>query len=209
MKSRIRVLCVDDHPLVREALVDKIRAQRDMTVVASAEDGLESLSLFKQHRPDVTLMDLQLPVMSGVEAIRAIRQEHLDARIIAYTIYQDDEDIFRAWEAGASPFVVKTTLSDGLIMAIRDIHAGAPAIPSSVVMPIGRRTIGDSLTDRELEVVNLIARGMRNKEVAAMLRISENTVEAHVRNIFGKLKVRDRTAAVTVALRRGMIHLSA
>jgi two-component system NarL family response regulator len=206
-KHRIRVLCVDDHPLVREAVSRKIELQPDMKVVATAANGQEAVELFREHRPDVTLMDLHLPVLSGLEAIRAIRAEDNQARIITLTMYDGDEQIFRALRAGATTYVLKSTLSDDLVRVVREVHGGGRPIPSDVALHLAERTRRGILTDREIEVVELLATGMRNKEISGSLHISEDTVEAHLRNIFSKLNVKDRTAAVTVALRRGIIHL--
>jgi two-component system NarL family response regulator len=207
IKHRIRVLCVDDHPLVREAVSRKIELQPDMEVVATAANGQEAVELFRQHRPDVTLMDLHLPVLSGIEAILAIRAEDDQARIITLTMYDGDEQIFRALRAGATTYVLKSTLSDDLVRVVREVHAGGRPIPADVALHLAERTRRGILTHRETEVVELLATGMRNKEISSFLHISEDTVEAHLRNIFSKLNVKDRTAAVTVALRRGIIHL--
>jgi DNA-binding NarL/FixJ family response regulator len=206
-KPRIRVLCVDDHPLVREAITRKIDLQSDMKVVASAATGEQAVLQFREHRPDVTLMDLQLPAMSGLEAIRILRAEDATARIIVLTMYQGDEDIHRALNAGAAAYVLKSTVSDDLVRAVREVHAGQPSLSPDVAAQLATGAAQPRLTSREIMVVELIATGMRNKEIAAELRISEDTVEVHIRNIFTKLNVKDRTAAVTVALRRGIIHL--
>jgi DNA-binding NarL/FixJ family response regulator len=206
-QRRIRVLCVDDHPLVREGVMRKVELQSDMEVVATACTGEEAVALFRQHRPDVTLMDLQLPTMSGLEAIQAIRQHDADARIIVLTMSEGDEDIHRALRAGATTYVLKRTASDDLIGVLRDVYAGARPIPSETAAQLASRATHQVLTNRETMVVELIAKGMRNKEIAATLGISEDTAEVHVRNIFTKLNVRDRTAAAMVALRRGIIHM--
>jgi DNA-binding NarL/FixJ family response regulator len=205
--SRIRVLCVDDHPLVREAITRKIDLQHDMKVVAAAATGEQGILQFRERRPDVTLMDLQLPAMSGLDAIRVLRAEDATARIIVLTMYQGDEDIHRALQAGAAAYVLKSTVSDDLVRAVRDVHAGLLSISPDVAAHLASGATQARLTPREIMVVELIATGMRNKEIAAALRISEDTAEVHIRNIFAKLNVRDRTAAVTVALRRGIIHL--
>jgi DNA-binding NarL/FixJ family response regulator len=205
--ERIHVLCVDDHALIRDALTLKVDLQPDMTMVATAGTGEEGLACFQRHRPDVTLMDLQLPTMSGLEAIRAIRSEDPQARIIVLTMYEGDEDIYRAMEAGATAYLLKDTLADDLIRIIRDVHAGERPMPSDVAVRLAERGEYGTLTRREIQVVELIATGMRNKEIAGALNITEETVQAHVKNILSKLKVHDRTAAVTVALRRGIIHI--
>ena len=204
----IRILCVDDHRIVREGLELIIAKQPDMRVAASAASGEESIALFRQHRPDVTLMDLQLGAMSGVDAIRAIRGEHPDARIVVLTMFQGDEDIFRALQAGAATYLLKDTLSDDLIRVVREVHAGRHPVPPEVEARLAERAAGPTLTPREVQVVGLIAEGMRNKEIAAALGISDETVQVHVKSIFWKLKVKDRSAAMNVALRRGIIHLS-
>jgi two-component system, NarL family, response regulator len=203
----IRVLCVDDHPLVREAIVQKIDMQHDMEIVALASDGQQAIESYREHSPDVTLMDLQLPVRNGLEAIRAIRADDQEARIIVLTMYEGDEDIFRALRAGATTYLLKNTLSDDLVRVIREVHAGSSPMPADVAARLAERTKSESLTSREVEVIELAAEGMRNKEIAAALGLQVDTVEAHLRNIYWKLRVKDRTAAVTVALRRGFIHL--
>ena len=203
----IRVMCVDDHALIRDALTLKVDLQPDMRMVATAGNGEEALLCFRRHRPDVTLMDLQLPTMSGLDAIRAIRRQDPDARIVVLTMYEGDEDIYRAIEAGAITYLLKDTLADDLIRIVRDVHAGARPMPPDIAQRLAERDEHGTLTRREVQVVELIATGMRNKEIAGVLNISEETVQAHVKNILAKLKVPDRTAAVTMALRRGMIHI--
>lgn len=204
---RIRVLCVDDHPLVREGVMRKLDAQDDMQVVGSASTGEEALRQFDQWQPDVTVMDLNLPGMSGLDAISAIRRRSPDARIVVLTMYQGDEDIHRALEAGAAAYVLKTTVADDLVRVVREVHGGARPMSPAVATQLAARAVSPALTPREGRVVELMAQGMRNKEIAAALGISEDTVEVHARNMFSKLGVRDRTAAVTAALRRGIIHL--
>lgn len=206
-KSRIRILCVDDHPLVREGITRKIELQPDMQLVAAAVTGEEAIALFRQHRPDVTLMDLRLPTMSGLDAIRAIRKEDGSAKIVVLTMYQGGEDIHRALQAGATTYVMKNTASDDLIRVVREVHAGVRPIPPDTAVQLAAREFLAHLTPREMSVVELLAKGMRNKEIAAALGISEDTAEVHLRHIFDKLEVKDRTAAVMVALRRGIIHL--
>ena len=207
-ETPIRILCVDDHRIVREGIELIIARQPDMQVVASAAGGDESIELFRRHHPDVTLMDLQLGAMSGVEAIRVIRREHPEARIVVLTMYQGDEDIFRALQAGATTYLLKDTLSDDLIRVIREVHAGMHPVRADVEAALAERAAGPTLTPREVQVVGLIAEGMRNKEIAAALGISDETVQVHVKSIFWKLKVNDRSAAMNVALRRGIVHLS-
>jgi len=204
----IRLLCVDDHPVVRGGLQQFIDLQPDMTVVAAAATGEEALALYRQHHPDVTLMDLQLPGMSGLEAIRTIRSEDQDARVIVLTMYEGDEDIAKALDAGAMTYLLKDTLSQDLLRTIRDVHDGERRLPPNVAARLASRVSQHVLTPREVEIMTLIAKGMRNKEVASALAIAEETVHAHVKNIFAKLEVSDRTAAVAIAVRRGIIHLN-
>jgi two-component system, NarL family, response regulator len=207
-KSRIRILCVDDHRLVLAGIELMIGRQSDMQVVGSATTGEEAVSLFRQHKPDITLMDLQLPVMTGLEAIRAIRHMSPEARIIVLTMYHGDEDIHRALVAGASTYLLKDMLSDDLMRVIREVHAGQRALLPDVQSKLDERATRPSLTPREVQVTELIGRGLRNKEIAAELHISEETVQVHVKSILTKLSVNDRTAAVNVAMRRGIIHLA-
>ena len=208
MTPRIRILCTDDHRIVREGIALIINRQPDMRVVGSASSGEEAIALFRELKPDVTLMDLQLGGMSGVEAIRAIRQESPGARIVVLTMYQGDEDIYQALEAGATTYLLKDTLSDDLIRVIREVNAGRqPAVSEAVKEQLTRRAERPTLTPREVEVLALVAQGLRNREIALALTLSEETVQVHVRNILSKLDVKDRTGAVSVALRRGIIHL--
>ena len=204
--DRIRVLCVDDHRIVRDGLALIISQQADMTVVGAAATGEEAVALFRQLRPDVTLMDLQLPVMSGLEAIRQIRGINDAARIIVLTMYRGDEDIYRALSAGAATYLLKDTVADDLIRIIRAVHAGERPIPEDIKTRLEEHAEQPALTDREVEVLGLVYLGHRNKEIAALLNISEETVRVHLKNMFLKLRVSDRTAAVNVALRRGIIH---
>jgi two-component system NarL family response regulator len=192
--------------VVLEGISQKISSQGDMRVVGLATDGRQAVELFKRHRPDVTLMDLQLPTTSGLQAIRAIRDEDPKARIVVLTMYQGDEDIFRALESGAATYLLKDTLSDDLVRVVREVYAGSTSLPPNVATRLAARSTQRHLTMREVEVLERIAEGMRNKEIGAALRISEETVQVHVKNILAKLGVNDRTAAVTVAFRRGIIH---
>ena len=206
--ARIKVLCVDDHRIVREGIGLIIERQPDMEVVGSAATGEEAVDLARRVRPDVILMDLQLGAMSGVQAIRAIRAEDPDARIVALTMYQGDEDIYRATEAGAAAYLLKDTLSEDLIRIVRSVHVGGnPALAPDVQARLAERAAHPTLTARELQVVELISLGMRNKEIAAALAISDETAQVHVRNILTKLDAKDRTAAVSIAVRRGIIHI--
>lgn len=207
-KNKIRVQIVEDHAVVREGICLKINLQTDMTVVATAATGEQAVALYSTVRPDVTLMDLQLPAMSGLAAIQAIRAIDPSARIVVLTMYRGEEDIHRALQAGAATYLLKGTLSDDLIRIVREVHAGERPIPPDVAATLASRIPGSALTERETEVVTLMATGMQNKEIAAALRISNETVRNHAKNIFAKLHVPDRTAAVMDALRRGIIHLS-
>lgn len=205
---RIRVMCVDDHGIVRDGIAALIDAQPDMEVVGLASTGEEAIEVYNRRRPDVTLMDLRLSGMSGVEAIRTILQGDPAARIIALTMYKGDEDIHRALDAGAVAYLLKDSLSDDLIAYVREVQAGQrPDFTAEIRTRLAERAVRPALTSREQQVVELIALGMRNREIAAALAISDETVHVHVRNILAKLDARDRTAAVNIALRRGIIHI--
>jgi|SRR5688572_1711025 DNA-binding NarL/FixJ family response regulator len=204
---RIRVLCVDDHRLVREGIALIIARQPDMKVVGFAATGEEAVQQWRRHRPDITLMDLRLGSMSGLDAIRAIRREEPAARLIVLTMYGGDEDIHQALAAGAATYLLKDTLSDDLIRTVREVHDGGQPIGDDVRARLSERAGQPSLTPREIEVLKLVAQGHRNKEIATLLRLSEETVPVHLKNIFAKLKVNERTAAVNVALRRGIVHI--
>ena len=203
----IRVLVVDDHPMIRAGLAATISPERDMTVVASASTGKEGLEQFRQHQPDITLMDLRMPEMGGVEAISTIRAEFPSAKIIVLSTYQGDEDIFRALEAGAVTYLLKDTLAEKMIGVIREVAGGGRPIPPEVAQRLTSRMFQAALTARELEVLRLVAKGKRNKEIAGELGISDETVQGHVKNILAKLSVHDRTEAAAVAIRRGIVHL--
>lgn len=207
-QTRIKVLVVDDHPIVRKGLAATINPEADMEVVASAANGKDAVERFRETKPDVTIMDLSLtPEMNGIDAIRAIRNEFPSARVIVLSAHQGDEDIYRALHAGAVTFLLKETLGDDLIPIIREVHAGGGPIPPSVARKLADRLSQPSLTERELEVLRLMAKGLRNKEIAAKLGITEATTQGHVKNIFTKLQVHDRTEAVAVAAHRAIIHL--
>jgi DNA-binding NarL/FixJ family response regulator len=203
----IRVLCADDHRLMREGIARIVGVQPDMKIVAQASDGEQAVSQFLQHRPDVTLMDLEMPTMNGVRAIQAIRSHHSDARIVVLTMYHGDEDIHRAVAAGAMGYLLKDTLPDDLIRVIREVHSGRRAIPPEIAAALEQRASQPTLTFRESQVLELLATGKRNKEIAAALGISGDTASAHVKSIFQKFNVHDRTAALAEALRRGIIHI--
>ena len=204
---RIRVMCVEDHRIVREGIALIINQEPDMEVVSACASAEEAVSLDRASRPDVTLMDLRLGKMSGVDAIKAIRTDHPDARIVVLTMYEGDEDIYRAHQAGATTYLLKDTLSADLIRVVRQVHAGERPVTPVVEARLKERASAPTLTSREIEVLQLISEGLRNKEVGATLGITEGTVQIHVKNIFGKLNVNDRTAAVQVAVRRGLVQM--
>jgi two-component system, NarL family, response regulator len=207
MSARIRVLCVDDHPLVLEGIASAIGRQPDMELVATATSGEKAIEHFRKFHPDVTLMDLQLSAMSGLEAIRTILAEAPGARIVVLTMYQGNEDIYRALRAGAATYVLKDAKSQELMQIVRQVHAGHRPIPPNVASLLELRESQPLLTEREAEVLQLVAEGLRNKEIATVLQISEATVKVHIKNILAKFTVNDRSAAVNVALRRGIIHI--
>jgi two-component system, NarL family, response regulator len=208
MPNPIRILIVDDHPIVRKGLAATILPEADMELVGSAASGPDALALFRSKRPDVTIMDLNLsPEMTGTQAIRAIRGEFPNARIIVLSAYKGDEDIFRALQAGAITYLLKETLGDDLIPIIREVHSGGGPIPPEVGRKLADRIQQPVLTLREIEVLQEIAKGKRNKEIAAILHISEETVQGHVKNILMKLNVHDRTEAVTVGIQRGLLRI--
>jgi DNA-binding NarL/FixJ family response regulator len=203
----VRILCVDDHRIVRDGIALILSREPDITVVATAATAQEAVSEFKRHQPDVTLMDLRLGESSGIDAIREIRREYPTARIVVLTMYQGDEDIHRALSAGAATYLLKDALSDDLIRVVREVHAGGHPMGEDVRAQLDKRATQPTLTPREVQVLKLVSQGKRNKEIAAILGLSEDTVPVHVKNIFAKLRVNERTAAVNVALRRGIIHI--
>ena len=207
MSSIIRVLCVDDHRLMREGIAHIVGVQPDMVVAAQASNGEEAVEQFLRHRPDVTLMDLQMPVVSGLQAIKAIRQQQSDARIVVLTMYDGDEDIHQAMQAGAMGYVLKDTVPDDLVSIIREVHGGRRVLPPDVAAALEQRAHQRSLTSRETQVLELLATGKRNKEIAAELGISGDTASAHIKSIFAKFNVHDRTAALAEGLRRGILHV--
>jgi DNA-binding NarL/FixJ family response regulator len=201
------ILCVDDHPVVIDGLSAIIEIQPDMELAATASSGGNALKAFREHKPDVTIVDLRLPDMSGFELIKALRKLHSTARIIVLSSYDGDADIQRALDAGAQGYVAKGLVRDELLTAIRTVAAGGKHIPATIAQRLVGHMRDDAISEREVQVLSLVAAGKRNKEIAAELSIAEDTVKMHVRNIFSKLNVTDRTEAVTVTLRRGIIHL--
>jgi DNA-binding NarL/FixJ family response regulator len=207
MDKRISVLCVDDHQIFREGIVAIIGQQSDMTVTGTAGNGLQAVEAFAQNRPDVTLMDLQLPVLSGLDAIRRIRSIDPQAKIIVLTTYHGDEDVHQALAAGAATYLLKEAVLHDLAGVVRAVLSGARPLSEDVQRILATRSNYAHLTAREIEVLELIAQGLRNKDIGTALGITEETSKVHVRNIMNKLNVQDRTEAVTMAMRRGIIHL--
>jgi len=203
----IRVLCVDDHPIVRQGIATLIGSQPDMTVVAEAVSGREAVQQFRALKPDVTLMDIQMPEMNGLDAITAIRGEFPEARIIVLTTYAGDVQALRALKAGARAYLLKNTLHKELLETIRAVHAGRKAISPEVTMEIAEHATDEHLTPAELRVLRLIAQGNANKEIAAQLSLTEETVKGQVRNILAKLGAKDRTHAAMIGFKRGIIEL--
>ena len=203
----IRILIVDDHPALRAGLRALIASQPDMQVVAESGDGRNGLEMFLQHRPDIVLMDLRLPGLSGVEAILAIRSENPDARIIVNTTYDADEDIYRAIQSGAKSYLLKDMPKEQIFSVIREVHAGHEVLPSQVDQRLKERMRRPELTQRETAVLELLFRGRSNKEIAEILNISEDTVKFRLKGLFSKLGVTDRTTAVVTALRHGIVHM--
>jgi len=206
--NKIRIMVVEDHHVVRQGLVALLNTVPDMRVVAEGADGKQAVDLFRRHEPDVTLMDLRMPTMSGVDAVIEIRRNFPAARIIVLTTFDGDEDIYRALQAGARAYLLKGMFGDELMDAIRAVHAGKSRIPPAVAERLATRMGSPGLTARELDVLKLIVAGKSNKEIGEELRISEATVKTHINNILSKLGVTDRTQATTAALQRGIVHLS-
>jgi DNA-binding NarL/FixJ family response regulator len=205
--SLIRILAVDDHPMLREGIAALLTNQPDMKLVAEASTGREAVEQFRKHRPDLTLMDLQMPDMDGIEAMVTICSEFPEARIIILTTYKGDVQVLRALKAGARAYLLKSLLRKELLDTIRAVHAGQKRIPPEVAAQLADHAIEDTLTSREIDVLRLIAGGNANKLIADQLSISEDTVKGHVKNILSKLGASDRTHAVTIALKRGIIDL--
>lgn len=205
----IRVLCVDDHPLVRKGIASILANEADMELVGEANNGREAVELFKERKPDVVLMDLRMPELDGTSATRMIRQEAPDARIIALTSYDGDQDIYRALEAGVRGYILKEMVHTEVVRAIRTVHSGKRLMPQEVAERLSEYFPQVALTPREVEVLGLVAKGMANKEIATRLGTASGTVKMHIQNILAKLGASDRTHAVTIAMERGILHLNA
>ena len=206
-QTRIKVLIVDDHPLMRVGIAAIIEATSDMTAVAQAGSGEEAIELFEKYLPDITLMDLRLPGISGVEAIRILVSRHRGAKFVVLTTYEGDEDIHQALQAGARSYIIKGMPYDALVNALRRVHSGGRFLPQPVSRALNSRIPNSELSSREREVLDLIVHGKSNKEIASHLGITESTVKCHVSVILMRLNVSDRTQAVVTALQRGLIHL--
>src|SRR5580692_12723842 len=204
---KIKVLCVDDHPLVRKGIASILSNENDMRLVAEAGDGSEAVDRFREHQPDVTLMDLRMPNMDGVQATQAIRKEFPEARIIALTSYDGDQDIYRALEAGVRGYMLKEMVHTDVLRAIRTVYSGKRLMPQEVAERLSEYFPQVALTPREVEVLGCVAKGMANKEIATLLGTASGTVKMHVQNILEKLGASDRTHAVTIAMERGILHL--
>ena len=204
---RIRLLVADDHVLILEGLAASVGRQEDMRVVARARDGRQAVNLWKMHRPDVTLLDLRMPKLNGVDVIRAIRDEEAAARVIVHTTYDTDEEVYQAMRAGARAYLLKDAPLEELLDCIRKVHAGETCLPSALGAKLAARARSDALTSREIDVLKLLAKGRSNKEIGSNLFISESTVKSHVRSVFTKLHVMSRTEAVAAANQRGLLRL--
>ena len=206
-QAPIKVFSVDDHPLLREGIATIINNQPDVLMVAQASTGSEAIQKFREHRPDVTLMDLRLPDISGIDALIAIREEFPEARVIVLTTFEGDVEIQRSLTAGARGYLLKSTPPKELVEVIRQVHAGKKRIPKEVAANLAEHFGDEPLTERELEVLRLVAEGNRNRDIAAQLFISEETVKVHIKHIMEKLAASDRTQAVAIGVRRGIIEL--
>ena len=203
----IRILSVDDHPLLREGIAAVINSQQDMSVIADAASAKDAIEQFRKHKPDVTLMDLRLPDKSGIDTMISIRTEFPEARIIMLTTFEGDVEIQRALEAGARAYLLKNMPPKELVEVIRQVHAGKKRIPPQLAAQLAEHMSDEALTSREIEVLKQIAEGNRNRDIGEKLFITEETVKVHIKNIMGKLGASDRTQAVAIAIRRGIIHL--
>src|SRR5271165_735801 len=208
-RSLIRILTVDDHALLREGIAALVKAEKDMELVAEASDGEQAIEQFRRHRPDITLMDIQMPNMNGTEAINRIRNEFPNAKIIVLSTYSGDVQVRQAIKAGARGYIVKGHVHRELLEAIRSVHAGHKRIPPEIAAELADHAADDQLSSREIDVLRLIGAGNANKEIADKLSIGETTVKSHITNILSKLGANDRAHAVTIALRRGIIDLPA
>ena len=204
----IRILTVDDHPLLRKGIAALVNTESDLKLVAEASNGREAIEAFRAHRPDVTLMDLQMPELDGIEAINRIRCEFPDAKIIVLTTYTGDAQVLRALKAGARAYILKGHVHKELLETIRAVHAGHKRIPQDIAADLAMHAADDELTGREIDVLKSIAAGNANKQIADQLAIGEATVKSHVTNILSKLGANDRAHAVTIGLKRGIIHLN-
>ena len=205
--SPIRILSVDDHPMLREGIAAVLAAEEDMILVAEASNGREAIEQFRAHHPDVTLMDVQMPEVNGIDAIVKIRDEFPEAHIIVLTTYSGDAQATRAFKAGASGYLLKNMVRKELIDTIRTVHAGKKRIPAEIAVEMAEHHSDDALTEREIDVLREVAAGNSNKIVAQHLKVSEETVKAHMKNILSKLAANDRTHAVTIAVKRGIIEI--
>lgn len=202
----IRLMVVDDHPLLREGIVAVLQNEPDIQIIAQGSNGREAIDLFREHRPDVTLMDIQMPELDGIAATAAIRAQWSDARIVMLTTYRGDVQALRALKAGASGYLLKSMIRVELLEAIRSVHAGRRHIPREIASELAQHVTDDVLSPRELEVLHYVAAGNANRLIAEQLGVSEETVKAHMKSIMSKLHANDRTHAVTIALKRGFIH---
>lgn len=205
----IRILCADDHPLVRKGIAALLSGESDLLLIGEASTGKEAVDLFRSLQPDITLMDLRMPEMDGIVAIRIIKQEAPDAKIIALTSYDGDQDIYQAIDAGVRGYLLKEMVHSDVLRAIRTVHAGKRVIPPEVAERLADYFPQIALTPREVEVLALVAKGLANKDIAERLGAASGTIKMHVQNILGKLGASDRTHAVTIAIQRGILHLSA